>query len=61
MNKPEYLVAAKDMLNNAKRDLCLAVSAFEKTGGDFESTISQIKETIGDLECAVFEIDNQDT
>ena len=57
MHSPQYLIAARDMLNNAKRNLCYAVSALERTGGDFESSISQIKETIGDLECAVHKFD----
>ena len=60
MKNPGYLDAAKDMLKNAKTDLCLAVSAFEKTGGDFKNTIAQLKETIGDIECTVFEIENQE-
>ena len=54
--KPEYLIAAKDMLGNAKQNLTFAVTALQKTGGDFSETISAIKETIGDLECALLVI-----
>ena len=59
VKNPEYLIAAKDMLGNAKKDLCLAISAFNKTGEDFERTTDQIKQMIGDIECAIFELDNQ--
>lgn len=58
MSSAGHLLAARDMLANAKRDLCMAISAFERVGG-FDSTIAQLKQTIGDLECALFEMDNQ--
>ena len=61
MEHPEYLIAAKDMLTNAKYNLCMAVSAFEKTGADFGKTIKELKEVIGDLECAIVTLDGSDS
>lgn len=54
MNK-EWLVSAKQSLNNAKRELVYAARAFQRAGGDkeFDATIKEIKENIGDLEMSV--------
>lgn len=55
--KHEYLVAARDMLQNSKVNLCHAISAFEQSGGEFEKTIEQAKTTIGDIECSIYKLD----
>lgn len=54
MNK-EWLVSAKASLNNAKRELVYAARAFEKASDhkEFEATIKEIKENIGDLEMSI--------
>lgn len=49
----KWLLSASGSLANAKRELVYAITAFERTGGDFNKTISNIKQVIGDLECAV--------
>ena len=49
----QWLTPAKTSLKNAQRELVYAVKALERTGGNFESTINAIKQTIGDLEVAV--------
>lgn len=51
--KNEWLVAAKQSLENAKRELVYAARAFERTDGPFEQTIKEIKENIGDLEMSI--------
>jgi hypothetical protein len=54
--KKEWLVSAKDQLNQAKRNLVYAARAFEKAAdgaNTFDTTIKEIKETIGDLEMSV--------
>ena len=57
--KPEYLIAARDMLNNAKLNLCHAISALTMTGANFDKTNDEIKKTIGDIEYAIHLLDDQ--
>lgn len=54
MNK-EWLVSAKQSLNNAKRELVYAARAFQRANDnkEFDATIKEIKENIGDLEMSV--------
>jgi hypothetical protein len=49
----EWLIAAKECLKNSQRQLVYAAKAFKRAGGNFEPTIKEIKETIGDLEMAI--------
>ena len=49
----EWLLSAKGCLENAKLQLVYAAKAFQQAGGNFEPTIKEIKETIGDLEIAI--------
>ncbi len=56
MNR-EWILSAKGCLDNAKRELVYAVTAFERSEGDFTKTISSIKETIGDIECGIQSLD----
>lgn len=49
----QWLAPAKTSLRNAQRELVYAVRALERTGGNFDATINDIKQTIGDLEVAV--------
>lgn len=49
----QWLTPAKTSLKNAQRELVYAVRALERSGGNFELTINDIKQTIGDLEVAV--------
>lgn len=55
----DFIVAARDHLEYAKDELVCAVAAINNIGDDFESTVIEIKKTIGDLECAVAEIKNR--
>jgi len=53
--KKEWLVSAKQSLDNAKRELVYAARAFEKASdhNEFSATVKEIKENIGDLEMTV--------
>ena len=57
----EWLTPAKTSLKNAQRELVYAVRALERTGRNFEATINEIKQVIGDLEIAItaFEEDGE--
>lgn len=55
----QWLVPAKTSLKNAQRELVYAVRALERTGCNFEETINNIKQTIGDLEVAVTAFDEE--
>ena len=55
----QWLTPAKSSLKNAQRELVYAVRAFERTGGNFDDTIKDIKQTIGDLEVAVTALEEQ--
>lgn len=55
----QWLTPAKASLKNAQRELVYAVRALERVGGNFESTISDIKQTIGDLEVAVTALEEE--
>ena len=57
--KTEYLIAAKDQFNNAEKSLVMAVIALQMSEGDFEKTIKEIKETIGDLRIAIEVIEDR--
>lgn len=46
----QWLTPALTSIDNAKTQLVYAVRALERSGGDFDATIRNIKETIGDLE-----------
>ena len=56
MPKPEYLIAARNQFASAQRSLVMAVRALQETGFDFDKTIKEVKETIGDLAVAVEQI-----
>ena len=45
----QLLTPALLRLKNAQLELVYAVRAFERTGGNFDGTIKNIKENIGDL------------
>ena len=47
------LITARQSLENAKRELVYSIRSFEKSEGNFESTIKEIKENIGDIEVAI--------
>lgn len=55
----QWLVPAKTSLKNAQRELVYAIRALERTGGNFDKTISEIKKTIGDLEVAITAFDEE--
>ena len=52
----QWLVPALSSLKNAQRELVFAVRAFEDTEY-FHHTIKNIKQTIGDLEVAVTDLE----
>lgn len=51
------LVAAKDMFENAKRNLIYAAKALDSCGAIFENTTNKTKQTIGDLACSIEVLD----
>ena len=55
----QWLTPAKTSLKNAQRELVYAVRALERTGVNFEATIKDLKETIGDLEVAIITFDEE--
>lgn len=58
MNKPAYLIAARDQFASAQRSLVMAVRALQETGHDFAPTIKEVKETIGDLAVVVEQLND---
>tara|TARA_R110002033_G_scaffold111498_1_gene157051 strand:- start:414 stop:632 length:219 start_codon:yes stop_codon:yes gene_type:complete len=53
----QWLVPALSSLANAQRELVYAIRAFERDGGNFDDTIKNIKQTIGDLEVVVTDLE----
>ena len=53
----QQLTSAVWRLKNAQLELVYAVIAFERTGGKFDDTIKNIKQTIGDLKVAVTDLE----
>ena len=56
----EWFLPARASLENANRELVCAVRAFEQSGGDFEKTINELKQSIGDLECCISMLNEQE-
>jgi len=54
-----WLTPARTSLKNAQRELVYAVRALERTGGNWAATIKEIKETIGDLEVAITDLEEK--
>jgi hypothetical protein len=52
------LVIAHEQFKQAHRAMILAVRALQRSGGKFDVTIKDIKETIGDLSLAIEQMEN---
>lgn len=54
----KWLTPARSSIENAKRELVYAIVALQRSGGEFDETISEIKKTIGDLEVSIHEFND---
>lgn len=54
-----WLTPAKAGVVNAQRELAYAITALQRTGGNFDKTIKDINQIIGELHCAVVAFEDE--